>query len=177
MITAGYCRLMARYNRWQNRSLVAAADGLSDAERGRDRGSFFGSIAATLNHLLWDDKIWMARLSGDEMSAACLPASLKSLEDWAEYKAMRVDTDAALITWVDAFTEADLAGDVTWGPGGPGPGITRPRWLCMTHLYNHQTHHRGQVHAMLTAAGARPEATDLPVLPDSEAKALDRAGR
>lgn len=175
MVSQEYCRLMARYNRWQNRSLVMAADGLSSAERWRDRGAFFGSIAATLNHLLWDDKIWMARLSEDEGAALRVPASLESPDDWATYKTMRVDTDAALIAWVDAFNDATLSGDVTWGTGGPAGRITRPRWLCMTHLYNHQTHHRGQVHAMLTAAGARPEETDLPVLPETEGQGLGQA--
>ncbi|WP_299775375.1 DinB family protein [uncultured Tateyamaria sp.] len=56
---------MARYNAWQNGSLVAAADTLSDGERWQDRGAFFGSIAATFNHLLWDDALWLARFTGE----------------------------------------------------------------------------------------------------------------
>ena len=63
MIDAAYVQTMARYNRWQNRSLYAAAEGIGDAERRRDRGAFFGSIHATLNHLLWADMIWMSRWS------------------------------------------------------------------------------------------------------------------
>ena len=64
MIDVHYVRCMARYNRWQNENLYGAADTLSDAERRGDRGAFFGSIHATLNHLLWADRIWMSRLAG-----------------------------------------------------------------------------------------------------------------
>jgi uncharacterized damage-inducible protein DinB len=64
MIDAAYVQRMARYNRWQNENLYGAADALSDAERQRTRGAFFGSIHATLNHLLWGDRIWMSRLAG-----------------------------------------------------------------------------------------------------------------
>src|SRR4029450_9880640 len=64
MIDAAYVQRMARYNRWQNESLYGAAGTLSDAERRRARGAFFGSIHATLNHVLWGDRIWMSRLAG-----------------------------------------------------------------------------------------------------------------
>src|SRR5690606_4695511 len=64
MITPEYARLFARYNCWQNKSLYDAASALSDDERKAKRGAFFGSIHATLNHLLWGDQIWMSRLAG-----------------------------------------------------------------------------------------------------------------
>ena len=64
MIDTGYVQRMARYNRWQNQNLYGVADALADTERRRDRGAFFGSIHATLNHLLWADRIWMHRLAG-----------------------------------------------------------------------------------------------------------------
>lgn len=66
MISPGYCRLMSRYNAWQNASLVAAADGLSNEERWKDRGAFFKSIAATFNHLYWADALVLERLKGNE---------------------------------------------------------------------------------------------------------------
>src|SRR5262245_63958924 len=76
MIDLGYVQCMARYNRWQNENLYGAADMLSDAERRRDRGAFFGSIHATLNHLLWADRIWMSRLAGTPSPDGGIPESV-----------------------------------------------------------------------------------------------------
>jgi len=67
---------------------------------------------------------------------------------------------------------AQLRGEMTWWSGAEGAEVTRPRALCVAHLFNHQTHHRGQVHAMLTAAGLRPPATDLALMPVASAGAL-----
>lgn len=164
MILAEYCHTMALYNQWQNRSLVAAADGLTDTGRRQERGAFFGSIKATFNHLLWDDALWLARFAGDERPEDSLPVSLEHPGDWAEFKKSRQHRDLALIDWAHALKNADLAGNVAWFPGGSDQRIEKPRALCIVHLFNHQTHHRGQIHAMLTAAGAHPEPTDLPML-------------
>ena len=72
MILPDFAQTMARYNRWQNGSLIAAAAGLSDAERRRDRGAFFGSIFATLAHLYWADTMWLHRFTGTPaVSCAC----------------------------------------------------------------------------------------------------------
>src|SRR5262245_41939313 len=73
MIDLAYVQCMARYNRWQNDNLYGVADTLSDAERRRDRGAFFGSIHATLNHLLWADRIWMSRLAGTPPPEGAFP--------------------------------------------------------------------------------------------------------
>ncbi|MEM8848899.1 MAG: DinB family protein [Pseudomonadota bacterium] len=161
MTTPDQCRLMARYNAWQNRSLIVAADGLDDLGRWLDRGAFFGSIAATLNHLLHDDALWLARFAGDPRPEDTLPTDPAQPTDWAAYKAKRVDRDAQITIWAQALTPADLAGTLAFHPGGGPTRVEKPRALCAAHLFNHQTHHRGQVHAMLTAAGARPAPTDL----------------
>ena len=164
MITAEYCRLMARYNRWQNRSFMSAGDSLSHEARWRDRSASFGSIAATLNHLLLDDTLWMARFSGDEKPEAHLDPALSSPIGWDEYKAMRIERDEALVNWLGRLSSSDLEGDLSWYPGGFETRVSKPKTLCMIHLFNHQTHHRGQVHAMLRAAGIKPPVTDLPML-------------
>lgn len=165
MITPAYCRLMARYNAWQNSSLVTAADGLTDAERWRDRGAFFGSIAATLNHLVWDDALWLARFAGDERPEDTIAPALDTPSGWEDFKALRRERDAAIDRWAAGLDDAALAGVTAWYPAGGSQRIEKPMALCAVHLFNHQTHHRGQVHAMLTAAGARPEPTDLPMMP------------
>lgn len=167
MITPDYARTMARYNRWQNRNLIAAADGLDDAERRRDRGAFFGSIFATLNHLLWADALWLHRFTGSPAPEGATPAdSLRASADWADYRRRRAERDAAIQAWADGLTAADLAAEVSYYSAAAHRQIAKPLAFIAVHMFNHQTHHRGQVHAMLTAAGARPGDTDLPFLPE-----------
>lgn len=164
MISTDHARLMARYNEWQNRSLYAAADTLSDEARRLDRGAFFGSIFDTLNHLLWGDQIWMHRFAGTEKPEAGARRSLTRIDHWETLKAARESFDRTIIGWTDNLDPDWLKGDLTWHSGAAGRELTRPTWQLVTHLFNHQTHHRGQVHAMLTAAGVRPEDTDLMLL-------------
>ncbi|MEZ5559427.1 MAG: DinB family protein [Pseudomonadales bacterium] len=166
MITIEYVRLMAAYSHWQNDSIYRAADGLSDHDRRAPRGAFFGSIHATLNHLLWGDQLWLHRLAGTAAPAQPdIPGSITTHADWASLRADRAETDAALLDWSARVTADDLAGDLGWYSGAIQAQVTRPRWVLVVQLFNHGTHHRGQVHAMLTAAGARPEDTDVPFMP------------
>ncbi len=163
MITPDYVRAMAGYNRWQNESIYGAADTLSDAERKQQRGAFFGSIHGTLNHLLWGDRMWMSRFAGTpKPSAPSIPASVAMHEAWADLVRERQAFDQVVQDWADGVAADWLRGDLTWFSGAAGREITRPKWLLVTHMFNHQTHHRGQVHCMLTQCGAKPGATDLP---------------
>jgi uncharacterized damage-inducible protein DinB len=77
-------------------------------------------------------------------------------------QARRAEADAGIEAWAARLTPADIAGEITWFSGATGQEMRRPRWLLVTHMFNHQTHHRGQAHALITAAGARPGDTDLP---------------
>ena len=165
MIDTGYVRGMARYNRWQNQNLYGVADALSDSERKRDRGAFFGSIHATLNHVLWGDRIWMSRLAGTPRPSGGIPESLSLHVDWAELKREREAFDAIVIEWADRLDQAALAGELAYYSVAIKADIRKPRWLLVTHMFNHQTHHRGQVHCMLTQAGGKPSDTDLPFMP------------
>ena len=165
MISADYCRVLARYNTWQNRSLVTAADGLTSADRWRDQGAFFKSIAATLNHLYWADALMLARINGNERPQDSITHSLTHPSDWATFKSLRAKRDADMQHWVDSLSNADLTGFTGWYPLDGSARIELPTSLCAIQLFNHQTHHRGQVHAMLTAAGVHPEPTNLPAMP------------
>ena len=165
MISPEYCVLMARYNRWQNRSLVAAASGLDDGARRAARGAFFGSIAGTLSHLLWGDLVWLSRFDGGARPVGGIADSPEVFPDWGDYRRERAATDARISDWAGRLGVDDLAGDLFWHSGASGRSVHRPKALCVTHFFNHQTHHRGQVHAMLTAAGARPGDTDLFLMP------------
>ena len=167
MIASGYAPTMARYNRWQNRSLYREADKLTDAARKESRGAFFGSIHATLSHILYGDQVWMFRFTGvAKPRAASIPDSVGAYPDWDELKRERVAFDERIIAWADAIDEAWLDGEMTWTPPALGRPITRPHRLLVTHMFNHQTHHRGQVHCMLTALGVKPDDTDLHLLPE-----------
>ncbi len=165
MITPDYLRHMARYNRWQNGSIYAAADGLSDADRRADRGAFFASIHGTLSHLLWGDTIWMARFDGGAPPQVAIGNSADFVRGWDDLKVKRSAMDARIIGWAASTEETDVEGQLEWFSGATQRQISQPKWICLTQLFNHQTHHRGQVHAMLTSVGAKPDDTDLPFMP------------
>ena len=167
MITPGYIHMMARYNAWQNRSIYGAADTLTEAERQQDRGAFFGSIHGTLSHLLWGDTIWMSRFDGWEAPEVGIPDSAGFGQSWDELKAAREVADQRILDWAGRVSEDDLIGELSWYSGAMGREITKPRAMLVVQLFNHQTHHRGQVHAMLTAAGAKPDDTDIPFMKDT----------
>src|SRR5438309_5152747 len=110
MIDVHYVQCMARYNRWQNENLYGAADTLSDADRQRQRGAFFGSIHATLNHLLWADRIWMSRLAGTSQPAGGIPESVSLYGDWHELKRERAAFDTVMVDWADRLEATALTG-------------------------------------------------------------------
>jgi uncharacterized damage-inducible protein DinB len=167
MITPAYAQLMARYNVWQNASLYGAASTLTDDARKLDRGAFFGSIHGTLCHLVFGDQAWMHRFAGTPPpKAKSIAEATNAIQSWDELSSERRACDAMISQWAAALEPAWLEGDLTWYSGAMGRDITRPRAALVAHMFNHQTHHRGQVHAMLTAAGATPEATDIPFMPD-----------
>jgi len=168
MITPGYCHMMARYNAWQNASLVEAADTLAPAELTRDRGAFFGSILGTFNHLLWGDMFWMSRLDGWDAPLGGIAASPQITPDWATFQRARRDADIQITGWASRLEPEALEGDLRWHSGTLGREVEKPRALCIAHMFNHQTHHRGQIHAMLTAAGARPADTDIVFMPEGQ---------
>lgn len=166
MITVEYCQTMARYNHWQNTSLYRETDGLSQAERQKHRGAFFGSIQKTLGHILWGDTIWMSRFDGWTPPEMSIAQSGEYYADWDELCASRIKADAKMLDWAVRITDTELAQDFVWQSSIAKTEMTHPLALLVMQLFNHQTHHRGQVHAMLTAAGATPDATDLPFMPD-----------
>ena len=171
MITPQYCQTMAAYNGWMNRKLYEAAAQLTDGQRKEDRGAFFGSIHRTLNHILWGDRLWLGRFNGKSYETG--PIGVDLYEDFGELRAQRRAHDDDIGDWAARVMEAALAGPLTWYSGVAQRELTRPRWLCVMQMFNHQTHHRGQVTTLLMQAGIDPGATDLPWAP----LARDAAGR
>lgn len=146
MISPAYMRLMAAYNEWQNRSLYDAAAGLSDAERRKDRGAFFNSIHGTLSHVLWGDRAWLSRFTDSPPPAVGIKGSPSLFEDWEILRAERDKTDAQILAWSSAMTEAGIKGGLTYFSGVANREITLPRWLVITHFFNHQTHQDRRAH-------------------------------
>lgn len=165
MITPEYCRVMARYNAWQNQNIRRIVEGMDADALGRDRGAYFGSIHATLNHLLWGDTIWMSRFDGGQGLDVAMKDSVDMTPTITVWWAERFKMDGRISLWAEDLSSLDLVGELTWFSGLLGREVHRPVGLCVTHFFNHQTHHRGQVHAMLTAAGATTDDTDLFLMP------------
>jgi uncharacterized damage-inducible protein DinB len=166
MIDRAYVQRMARYNRWQNANIYGTAGRLSDDERRRERGAFFGSIHKTLSHLVWADHIQMSRFTNAPRPQAGIPESASLFPDWDALKEERTRFDGTIVEWADAVDPAWLARDHTYYSGAMKRDVTQPCWVLVTHMFNHQAHHRGQVHCMLTQAGAKPSDTDLPFMPE-----------
>ena len=167
MITPGYVQRMALYNRWQNENLYGCALKLSDIDRKRDVGAFFGSVHGTLAHLLWGDMTWMRRFEPNEPAAPPRPdnAGFANLwPDWENLRQRRAAFDAGIAEWADRLQPDWLSGDLTWTSSDGTRTSTASKAMLVTHFFNHQTHHRGQVHCLLTQAGVRPGDTDLMLL-------------
>jgi uncharacterized damage-inducible protein DinB len=163
MITPAYCRTMSRYNTWMNGRLYGLASGIPDDARKEDRGAPFRSIHGTLNHLLLGDRIWMGRFLGEPFPAKSLDQELYAGFD--ELRAARQAEDARIQAWAETLTQERLEGDLTFRSVVNPIERTMPMWLCVTHFFNHQTHHRGQVTTLLEQCGLDIGVTDLLMLP------------
>lgn len=167
MITAEYCRTMAQYNQWQNNGLRKIVKVMAEDALRLDRGAFFRSVFAAMNHLLWADQLWMARFDGGAGPVVGADQHSTLTPDKAEWDRQRFLTDGRITQWAKTLKTIDLAGEFSWYSGIYGRDLTKSKALCVTHFFNHQTHHRGQIHAMLTAAGQTPQATDLAFMSES----------
>ena len=156
-----FVRTMAAYNAEMNRRLYAAAARLSDAERRKARGAFWSSIHGTLCHLLWGDQAWMSRFDGWPKPAVIQKESAGLIADFSELQRLRVDADARISDWARRVDDAWLGQDMVWFSQSAQKELRQPRGFLVTHFFNHQTHHRGQAHAMITAAGESTGDTDL----------------
>jgi uncharacterized damage-inducible protein DinB len=173
-MTPEVCRAFARYNRWMNGKVYAAAARLSEMERKRDRGAFFGSIHNVMNHILVADRIWLGRLAGRAPEPGFIGVDgIKTLDqeiasDFDDLRRERDRTDAAIDAWAETLTSDNLAG--TFRMGSKDGPRDLPLWWAVTQLFNHQTHHRGQITDLLFQAGQDPGATDIFQMLNSEAQ-------
>jgi uncharacterized damage-inducible protein DinB len=156
-MSKAYFLTFARYNAWANRRLYDACAALGEAERRAPRRAFFGSIHATLNHLLVGDRIWLGRIVEAPVS---LRLDQILFDDFAELRAAREAEDKRLIEIVEGIDAARLDAPLHYA-NTRGVPFTTPLRLVLGHIFNHQTHHRGQVHDMLSQTAVEPPELDL----------------
>lgn len=164
MITPAYCKYFARYNRWQNESVYAAAAKLPDGTRKRSMGAYFKSIHGTLNHLLVADWLWLSRMTGEPCAVISLDQELYA--DFDELKRARVAADDRIDRLVATLTPVRPAEFIAYRRlSGNRAEIVQPLSLALMQFFNHQTHHRGQVGTLLMQCGIDPGVTDMPAMP------------
>ena len=152
-------QMFADYNKWANERLYETATLLSDEDRKLDRGVFFGSLHNTLNHLLVGDLFWMHRFTGTGRKPAALNECLH--DDFEELRADRAIEDQRIIDHVGGLSNADLSGFIEYARVGQTTKLRQNRAEALAHFFNHQTHHRGQCHALLTGFGVTTPGFDL----------------
>ena len=150
--------MMAAYNRWANVRLYDSCASLSDASRKQNRHSFFGSIHNTLNHILVGDRAWLDRIEGTNSGGLALDTVL--FGDFEDLRRARTAEDDHIDRVIAGMDEERIAADLAYR-NLAGARFSTPMRLILSHLFNHHTHHRGQVHGMLSHAGVSPPELDL----------------
>ena len=163
MITSAYGVAMAQYNAWMNERLYALCAELPDAERRCARGAFFGSIHATLNHIVYADLAFLSRFTGDPPQVPEL--GVDPYPDFETLHRVRSALDVRLRDWTATLQDDWLRESLTYVSKVDGRSRTVPRWVLVAHVFNHQTHHRGQVTTLLSQMGHDIGSTDLPFMP------------
>jgi uncharacterized damage-inducible protein DinB len=154
--------MMAKYNAWANARLFRMAGALQEDLYRKDVGAYFKSLHGTLNHLLIADRIWMRRLTGVGDHPNKLNAIL--FDDLPALHIARVEEDDRIIEFVQGLAEAAFEDVRDYRTLNGTPQRQHCREI-LAHLFNHETHHRGQAHAILTALGVtEPDPLDLLIM-------------
>ncbi|RCK49376.1 DinB family protein [Thalassospira profundimaris] len=157
MNSVAYFQRLASYNAWANRHVYEACAALPASELDAPRRAFFPSIMRTLNHILVGDRLWLSRLVGDPVA---MPLDTILFDDFDELREARITQDQAILDFTDGLTADIIASDLTYQSVLAG-AYTMPRDLILGHMFNHQTHHRGQVSNMVLEAGGKVLEIDL----------------
>ena len=152
-------QMFANYNRWANGRLYDAARHLDEDAYHRDMGAFFGSLNGTLNHILVGDLIWMARFTGESEAPTALDTVL--YDDREELREARMVEDARIVAFVERLEEADLTAPLRYHSLVHAAVVEQTLGSALAHFFNHQTHHRGQAHCLLSQLGMTPPPLDL----------------
>jgi uncharacterized damage-inducible protein DinB len=165
--------LMAEYNQWMNQKLYEVASTLSEELLAENKGAFFGSIIGTLNHIMVGDIAWLKRFAlhlstHQELNPIRELAQPKALDiiihdNFSDLKASRVLLDDIFTKFANSLTEAELSESVSYR-NMKGVASTKNLFSLMMHVFNHQTHHRGQISTLLSQSGVDIGVTDLAVI-------------
>jgi uncharacterized damage-inducible protein DinB len=150
--------IFARYNRIANQRMYAKVAELDDAEYRKPRAGSFGSIHGLLNHILLGDRIWMARFEGGGESTPRLNTVL--FDDFSALRSAREAQDLAIESFFERLDAGFLDRSLVY-VNNAGKDYVETAGVAVAHFFNHQTHHRGQVHVMLSQAGLHPPSLDL----------------
>ncbi|HEY9699911.1 MAG TPA: DinB family protein [Trichocoleus sp.] len=154
--------LLAEYNQWMNQKLYAVCAEIPDEKRKEDLGAFFKSIHGTLNHLLFGDRVWLGRFTGQPFAAN---VGQELYADFAELRQERVQTDQQIYDWATQLSLDWLNQPFEYTSNIDRKTRILPNWVLVTHLFNHQTHHRGQLTTLLSQLGHDLGVTDIPWMP------------
>jgi uncharacterized damage-inducible protein DinB len=163
MYDGSYYQLMAEYNCWMNQSLYSVCSEIPDEKRKQDLGAFFKSIHGTLNHLLYGDKAWMGRFTNNLFSVAAIGQELYA--DFEELRVEREKMDQQILEWSMKLDPVWLRQPFEYTSNVDGKHRVLPASILVTHMFNHQTHHRGQITTLIKQLGYEPGVTDIPWLP------------
>ena len=166
-------RMFAAYNAWANERVYGVAAKLPDADYRADRGVFFKSVHGTLNHLLVGDRIWMRRFTGEGAAPDKLDAIL--YDDLKSLSAARQAEDARISRYIGGLDEAKLASDLSYRTLVNPTTITHPLAFALDHFFNHQTHHRGQAHGLITALAGNDAMPSLDLVMFQRESGMGRA--
>lgn len=166
MDTARYAIVMAQYNQWMNDQMYDLCELITDDQRKKNAGAFFRSIHGTLNHILHVDLLWMGRFIGRNLTNAVIGEDICA--DFEELTVFRKQLDRDIISWADELAPEWLEAPFTYTSAADGKFRTLPAWILVTQMFNHQTHHRGQLTTLLNQLGLDHGATDIPVMPAIE---------
>jgi uncharacterized damage-inducible protein DinB len=159
MLMKRHFMMFAAYNQWANNRIYDAAADLSEDEFRQDTGAFFGSMMGTLNHVLVADRIWMKRFTGEGDAPAQLDAIL--FPAFAGLTVARKAEDQRIADWIGSLEEDALGGRFTYMTATDMRTISQRLAPALAHFFNHQTHHRGQAHTILTMLGRASVSLDL----------------
>jgi len=151
--------MLAAYNAWANGRVYDAAAALPDADYRANRGAFFKSVHGTLNHVLVGDRLWMRRFTGEGEVADRLDAIL--FEDFGDLRRAREAEDERIVRYTDGLSAPDLTRRLRYRTISNPGDVEQPLAPALVHFFNHQTHHRGQVHALLTGLVGDAPSLDL----------------
>jgi uncharacterized damage-inducible protein DinB len=151
--------MYASYNKWANDLLLQECDQIPSEEYHHDLGVYFNSIHGTMDHQYVADKVWLYRFTGQGDPIDSLDEQLTG--DLATLKEKRRLLDDRICSVIDQMQEKDFLRTIIYRTVRKPLVMQQPLGAALFHFFNHQTHHRGQVHAMLTQLGRTPAALDM----------------